>query len=57
MVYRMATGTKADRMIDLYYFMVMAVALLWIWGFNYAFKEGEILGKPGIGCAKNYRSG
>ena len=34
-------------MIDLYYFMVMAVALLWIWGFNYAFKQGEILRKSG----------
>jgi len=34
-------------MIDLYYFMVMAVALFWIWGFNYLFKQGEILGWPG----------
>lgn len=34
-------------MIDWYYIQVLFVTLLWIWGFNYTFKPGEIFGKLG----------
>ena len=46
MVCGVDTSPQADYM-NLYYLMVMLVALLWIWGLNYAFKPGEILGVPG----------
>lgn len=29
------------------YLIWIALSSLWIWGFNLAFQEGEILGKPG----------
>lgn len=41
-------------MIDLYFIIVMGVTLAWIHGFNYAFKPGEILGKPGEYMAKHW---
>lgn len=34
-------------MPDLYYFMIMALCVAWIWGFNYTFKPGEIFGDIG----------
>lgn len=34
-------------MIDLYYLMIWGVALAWQWGFAYAFRSDEVLGKPG----------
>lgn len=43
-------------MIDLYYFMIMALCLFWIWGINYAFKPGEILGQPGDWIRNNWPS-
>jgi hypothetical protein len=36
-----------EPVIDSYFLQVLAVAVFWVWGFNYAFKPGEILGKPG----------
>lgn len=34
-------------MIDWYYIQILFVCLLWIWGFNYTFKPGEIFGDIG----------
>lgn len=41
-------------MIDTYYLMVMAVTLFFIWGLNYACKQGEIFGKPADWMRNNW---
>jgi hypothetical protein len=30
-----------------YFLLWLLLSSFWIWGFNYAFQEGEILGRPG----------
>lgn len=30
-----------------FYILVILIAVTWIWGFHYTFKDGEIFGRPG----------